>query len=229
MVSFASRITDLEEPVFRQLLLNHEVPVLVVQVLAMPVDRLGTEQLILGVEESCQGEGQRRKIRGRKRVTRHGAFRRIAEVVVLISAVVDTEASANRSLAMQRGRRPRKAQPWPEVLRVWIIVRRALRAEAAAAGNIHHRGAVQNLVNNRVVLVAQTYVQREVGTHLEIVLSVCLIEGPAAAGHALSLQVRGGVRPIVDEIVIGGVGDGRCCEGVAGVVQADAANVDAEL
>src|SRR5262245_52491288 len=49
MVSFTTRVARLEQPVLGQLLLDHEVPVFVVEVLAVPVDRLGAEKLVLRI------------------------------------------------------------------------------------------------------------------------------------------------------------------------------------
>src|SRR5262249_51885253 len=56
MVPLATDIGDLPDKLLRQLLLHHEVPVFVVQVLSMPVERLRREELIPGIEKRHQRE-----------------------------------------------------------------------------------------------------------------------------------------------------------------------------
>src|SRR5215471_10458054 len=91
MMAFASGIAELEKPALRELLLYGEIPVLVVQILAMTIDRLGAVKLVCRIEERGERIGQRRIVRRRKRITRHGAFGGVREIVVLIGAIVDSE------------------------------------------------------------------------------------------------------------------------------------------
>src|SRR5207248_428748 len=108
----------------------------------------------------------------------------IAEIVVLVSAVVDSVAAANRGPAMKHRRRPRHPESRPEILRVRIVVGRPLRAEPAAALYVDHRRAVQNLVHYRIELVPQSDIERQVRRHLELVLPIGLIKRPPAADHS---------------------------------------------
>src|SRR5438876_5028031 len=100
-MALAADVRHLPDKIVRELLLDHEIPVLVIEILATPVDRLRAEELILRIKESSQRIGQGREVGRRQRITRHGAFGWIAEIVVLVSAVVDSVAAANRGPAMK--------------------------------------------------------------------------------------------------------------------------------
>ncbi len=82
-------------------MLNHEIPVVVVFVLAIAGDRFRREELIGGIEERGQGEAERGEIRIGQRIAGHEAFRRVGEVVVLVGAVVDAKARTNGRLAVE--------------------------------------------------------------------------------------------------------------------------------
>ena len=194
-MAFAAHVAHLGDEAVPHFLLRHEVPVVVREVLAMAVDGLGAEELVRGIEKGHQRIRQGGKIGVGERVARHGAFRRIAEVVVLVAAVVDAEAAANGGLAVQRARRPGHADARAEILGVGIVVGRALGAEAAAAGDVHHRRTVQNLVGHRVIFVAQPQVQSKFLVHFEIVLEVAHGERAPVADHALALEVSGRLPP----------------------------------
>ena len=98
-------------------------------------------------------------------------------------------------LAVERRGRPRQPDARPEVLGIGIVIRRALRAEAAAADDIDHRGAIENLVRDRVVFVAQSQVQGQIRRDSEFVLRVALIERAPVADDALALQDTWRSRP----------------------------------
>src|SRR5262249_80136 len=99
--TLAAHVADLGDEITGQLLLDHEVPILVGQILAMAVDRLWAEELVLRVQESNQRIGQSGKVGGTKTEARNGALCRIAEVVVLVAAVVNTIARANDGSAVK--------------------------------------------------------------------------------------------------------------------------------
>src|SRR6266700_232123 len=94
MMPLTADITDLAGEVERQLLLDVEVPVLVVAVLAVTVDRLRREELELRHKEWSDRVGESRNVRVCDSVAGHRALHRIAEVVVLVRAIVYTEAGA---------------------------------------------------------------------------------------------------------------------------------------
>ena len=50
-MALAADVGDLADEIVRQFLLDDEVPVLVGQILAVAVDGLGAEELVLGIEE----------------------------------------------------------------------------------------------------------------------------------------------------------------------------------
>src|ERR1035437_2242367 len=101
-MSFAALVTDREHEAARQLLLDVEVPVFVVQVAAQPIDGPGGDPLPLKlghewldrVREVFYGG------RGKRVITRRGLVRR-AEVVVLARAVVNPEARADGGFPLE--------------------------------------------------------------------------------------------------------------------------------
>src|SRR5215467_8009130 len=105
----------------------------------MPVNRLGAEELILWVKERRQRERQSREVRRTELEARNSAFRRIAEIVVLIAAVIDPVSAADDRLSMEHCRRPCHAQTRPKILRVWIVIRRSLRTESTATLYVDYR------------------------------------------------------------------------------------------
>ncbi len=195
----------------------------------MTGDGLGRKELVRRIEEGDQRIAQSGKVGLGQGIAGHGAFGGIAEVVVLIAAVVDAETRANDGLSIQHGRRPGQADARAEVFRIGAVVGRALGAEAAAARDVNDGGTIQNLVRHRIVLIAQPQVQCEIRGDLEFVLCVARGEGAPVADHALALQISGRRRGVVDEILGRVVAEGGCGQGVAGVVQADAPDVHAEL
>lgn len=80
-----------------------------------------------------------------------GAFGEIAEIIVLIAAVEDAEPGTNGRPAI---RSPGQPEARSEILGVRVVIRRTLRAEAAAARDINHRRTVQDFVHHRVILIA---------------------------------------------------------------------------
>ena len=143
MMPFAAHIADLAREVERQLLLDVEVPVLVVAVLSMTVDGFGREELVLRHKEWSDGIGEVRNVCVRDGKAGHGALHRIAEIVVLVGAIIHAEAGADYGrLVAEEFVRPGQAETRPEIVRIRIVERRALGAEAAAAHNVHHRGTV---------------------------------------------------------------------------------------
>src|SRR6202040_3185154 len=95
------------------------------------------------IEKSVEWVGQVGEVRRLERITWHRAFRRIAEIVVLVAAIVDAEARADRGFTLECRGRPSQADAWSEVLVVRIVVRSAFRAVASAARNVDHRGPIQ--------------------------------------------------------------------------------------
>src|SRR5262249_34411719 len=149
----------------------------------MPVNRLGTEELILWVKERRQRERQSREVRRTERKARGGAFRRIAEIVVLIAAVIDPVSAADDRLSTEHSRRPCHAQTWPQILRVRIVIGRPLRTESTATLYVDYRRTIQDLVRNRVVFIPEPQVQRQVWVHFELVLKVVLVKSAAISNH----------------------------------------------
>src|SRR5262249_60975928 len=74
--TLAADVADLGDEITGQLLLDHEIPILVGQVLAMTIDCLWSEELILGVQEGNQRKGQCGKVRGTKTEAGTGALSR---------------------------------------------------------------------------------------------------------------------------------------------------------
>src|SRR5262249_47868576 len=146
VMALAADVRNLRHKIVRNLLLNDDVPVLVVEILAMAIDRFGTVELILGIEERDQGIGQRGKIRRGKRIARDGAFGGIGEIVVVVAAIINAEAAADGSLAVEHRGCPGYADPRAEVVRVGFVVGCAFGAEAAAGLNVDYGGTVENLV-----------------------------------------------------------------------------------
>ena len=227
--AFAAHITHLGEEAVPHFLLHHEVPVIVGEVLAVAGDGLGAEELVLGVEKRHQRIRQGGEIGTGERVTRHGAFGRIAEVVVLVGAEVDAEAAPNGGLAMERARCPSHANARAEILGVGTVVGRALGAVPAAAGDVHHGGTAQNLVRHRVIFVAQTQVQCEFRANLEIVLEEAHGEGAPVSDHALAHEVSSRLGRVGNKTGGIGVSDGLRSESIAGVIQPDTARFHAGL
>ena len=63
VMALAADVADLADEVLRQFLLDHEVPVVVREILAVAVDCLGAVELVRGIEE----RGQRvRRVRGNR-------------------------------------------------------------------------------------------------------------------------------------------------------------------
>ncbi len=184
-MTLAADIGELADKIVRELLLDHEVPILVVEVLAAPVDCLRAVELVLRIEEGCERIGQSREVRRGKRVPWYRALGRIAEVVILVAAVVDAEPAPERSLPMEDTWSPCHADSRAEILRVGIVVGRAFRTEAAATRDVDHGRAVQNLVDHRIELVAETEIEGEVRGSFELVLRVALIESTAVAYNSL--------------------------------------------
>ena len=144
--------------------------------------------------------GQIREIRRGESVAGNGALQRIAEIVVLVGSIINAEAGADDRLAAAGRRRPGEADARTPVVRIGIIERRALWAEAAATLDIDHRGAVQNLVRYRVELISQAEVQGQVRRDLELILRVAREERPAVAANAFPFEDRRAVGAVVDEI-----------------------------
>lgn len=67
MVPLTADVGDLADEIVTQLLLDDEIPVVIGEVLAVTVERLWAEELILRVKEGGQRIRQRRKIAGRER------------------------------------------------------------------------------------------------------------------------------------------------------------------
>src|SRR5215469_15336248 len=118
-MALAAGIAHLQQPVGRQLPLDQEIPVLVVEILAVTVDGLGAKELVLGIEEGNQRERQSREVGRGKRIARDSAFRRIAKVVVLIATEENAEARPDGSLRVQS---PSQAQPRAEIMRVRRVI-----------------------------------------------------------------------------------------------------------
>ncbi len=125
--------------------------------------------------------------------------------------------------------RPGHADARAEIRGVGAVVRRALGTEAAAAEDIDHRRAVQDLVRHGVKLVAQSQVQSKLRVHFEIVLEIAHGERAPVADYALALELSGRSSGIVDEIGRRSIADRLGGERVAGVIQPDAADFNAGL
>src|SRR4029077_13165292 len=95
MMPFAADISDLAREAERQLLLDIEIPVLVVAVLSMAVDGFGRKELVLGHKEWSDGVGEVRNVSVRDCVARDRALHRIAEIVVLVRAIIHAKAGAD--------------------------------------------------------------------------------------------------------------------------------------
>src|SRR5215470_13988271 len=149
--TLAADVADLGNEITGQLLLDHEIPILVGKVLAMAIDRLWSEELILGVQERNQRVGQCGKVGGTQTEARNGALCRIAEVVVLVAAVVDTVAGAKDGSAVKRSRRPGRPEPRSQVAIVRAIVGSTPRAKSAAALDVYNGRAVQDLMHHCIV------------------------------------------------------------------------------
>ena len=193
VMPLAADVGDLADEIVPQLLLHHEIPVVVGEILAVTVDRLRAEELILRIEERHQRIRQRRKIGGRERIARHGALRRIAEIVVLIAAVVDAEAAADGGLAVEDRRAPRPGRCAVRSPSCWD------RSKACPWGRSRRSPAISTTADRfriscdyRVVFVPQSEVQSEVRSHLEFILRIALIEGAPVADHAFALQIGRG-------------------------------------
>src|SRR5262249_49083156 len=61
--TLAAYVADLGDEIAGQLLLHHEIPILIGKVFAMAIDRLWSEELILRVQERDQRKRQSREIR----------------------------------------------------------------------------------------------------------------------------------------------------------------------
>src|ERR1700720_4150865 len=99
MMSHAADVTCLELKLARKLLLHEEVPVVVRKILAVTVDRLRGKQGVLRCDELVEGVGQIRKIRRGESIAGNGTLQRIAEIVVLVGSIINTETGSDDRLA----------------------------------------------------------------------------------------------------------------------------------
>ena len=83
----------------------------------MTVDGFGRVELVLRHKEWSDGIGEVRDIRVGDGVTGHGTLHRIAEIVVLVGAVIHAEAGADDGrLVAEEFVRPGQAETRPEVV-----------------------------------------------------------------------------------------------------------------
>src|SRR5260370_12839393 len=151
MMPFAAHVADLTREAEWQLLLDVEVPVLVVAVLSMTVDGFGREELVLRHKERSDGVGEARDIRVGNGVAGHGAFHGVAEIVVLVGAVIHAEAGADDGrLIAAEFVGPGYPTTLPEIVRIRIVERRAQGAEAATTHYVDGLGTAQHFVVDAV-------------------------------------------------------------------------------
>src|SRR5436853_4577205 len=102
-----------------QLLLDHEIPILVVQIAPIPVDSFGAQALGLKqAQKRSQRIGEVGNVRRGKTIAARCALMRIAEVVVLVSAIIDSESSADDRFSLEYPRAPCQAQTGSEIVPV---------------------------------------------------------------------------------------------------------------
>src|SRR5579862_1662866 len=116
----------------------------------MPVDRLWTEELVLGIEEGDERKGQIGEVVRAKREPGHRAFSSIAEIVVLVGSVINPVSRADHGLPVEHRGSPGNADPRTQVSVVRRIIGSSFGTESAAPGDIDDRGSVQYLVRDRV-------------------------------------------------------------------------------
>src|SRR5258708_40306930 len=97
MMPFAAHVAGLARETEWQLVLDVEIPVLVVAVLSMTVDGFGREELVLRHKERSDGVGEARDIRVGYGGGGNGALHGGAAIVVLVGAVIHAEAGAAAS------------------------------------------------------------------------------------------------------------------------------------
>src|SRR5258708_284984 len=210
MMPFAAHVAHLARETEWQLLLDVEIPVLVVAVLSMTVDGFGREELVLRHKERSDGVGEARDIRVGNGVAGYGALDGVAEIVVLVGAVIDAEAGADDSrFIAEEFVGPGYPETRPEIVRIRIVERRAQGAEAATTHYVNGLGTAQYFVVDAVKLIAQAQIERQIGRHLELVLRIADVERAAPAVNALWGQIMHKVRLVADEIGDGSEGDRR--------------------
>src|SRR5262249_13253497 len=156
---------------------------------------------------------------GGQRQAQRRALHRIAEIVILIPAVIDSISTANHGFACENTRRPRDAYPRAEVLRVGVIPGRPCRADAAATLDVYDHSAIEHFMGNRIELVTQTEVQREIGRYFEFVLAISHVERASQTVDTLRCVVADRVDTVLDEIRNGRVVRAGIVDGVAGIVK----------
>ena len=67
----------------------------------MPVDCLRAKELVLRIEKCGQWECEGREVRRAQREPWYGALRRVAEIVILVAAIIDAVSRSNHRLAVQ--------------------------------------------------------------------------------------------------------------------------------
>src|SRR2546423_8220916 len=100
-MSFTADVRDGANEVMPQLLLDLEIPVLVVEIAPVAVNALGTYTFGLSTaQERANRIGEIGHVCRRQRKPARDTLVRIAEVVVLIGAVVDSEARSNHRFSV---------------------------------------------------------------------------------------------------------------------------------
>src|SRR6266487_5730515 len=112
---------------------------------------------------------------------------RIAEIIVLVRAKIYTEPGADDSLSVENARAPCQAHSRSEIVPVRRIHGRTRWAKAFASEDVDHEDTVLHLFSDRVVLVSQPEIQREIGAHLKFILAVA---HPQSTPHAPDAQRR---------------------------------------
>ena len=143
---------------------------------------------------------------------------RIAEVVVLVRAVVDAKSRADRCPSVGAAGHPRQAQTRRKIIPIGRIHRRAGRAEAAT-GEVDDGNMVARLAHHRVILVPHTQIEGKVRTNLELILSVSHPERPAHLADSQDIIHTDRIDSILHEIVRTVERNGRQGDAGARVVQ----------
>src|SRR3954453_8361940 len=154
---------------------------------------------------------------------------RIAEIVVLVRPEINAEAGADDGPPLQGLRRPSKPEPGSEVVPIGRIHRCSGRTETVAAQHVDDGDAVLHLADNGVVFISKTQVQSQIGTELKLVLPITHPQGAPHAADAQCSVDPDRVDDVVQVIVEAAVRYGGVVDRIAGIIQADAADVFTQL
>src|SRR5215472_13784642 len=198
-MALAALVSKLAQKAMREHALERQRPVFEVPVMAMWIPRLGRRKWGSQLGRSKRPH-QAWHIRRRNINPLADTLVPVAEVVHLVRLIVHPEPGAEDRLSAESLGHPLQAQPRRKVSVGRPIQRSALGASPSAR-NGHHGLFAMHLFQDRVVLVSQSVIEREVGAHLERVLRVGHKIGAAMAGEVQCPNEEIIIKSVVNEIL----------------------------